>query len=303
MNSTNNRILIVDDNVDFTDLLRDKLELYDFDVEIENSSILALNRITEESYDLIICDINMPGIDGLELLERIKATGSTDIPVILVTADLRIDYAMKAVRLGASDFISKPIDANSLIRSINMQLSQLEDKKAENKKVIKDILQAMSFSFRFSPAKSSKKVIAQSVMAYISSVFPLPAGRYNILQLCLDEMIENAFIHGTFSLTNEQRALEHNNYLALLEELKKDESLQDKYIDIDVELKNKDDVITIAVTDQGDGFNYKPYMDNDESELNLDATGRGINFIKILTDVLEFDNDGRTIKITKHLKN
>ena len=303
MESVNNRILIVDDNVDFTDLLRDKLELYDFNVEVENSSILALNRITEESYDLIICDINMPGIDGLELLERIKATVNTDIPVILVTADLRIDYAMKAVRLGASDFISKPIDANSLIRSINMQLSQMADKHSENKKIINDILHDVAFSFRFYPVKSNKKVIAQSVMSYISSVFPLPAGRFNILQLCLDEMIENAFIHGTFGLSNEQRALEHNNYLALLEEMKKEESMQDKFIDIEVMLCNKDNTISISVTDQGDGFNYIPYLENEESELNLDATGRGINFIKILTDVLDFDNDGRTIKITKNLKN
>ena len=105
------RILIVEDNPMNMELTQDLLEFYGFDVIQAEDGIKALECLAESKFDLILLDMQLPKMDGLELLERIKKNPATaDIPVIAVTA-----HAMKGseeyfMEMGCVDYISKPID-------------------------------------------------------------------------------------------------------------------------------------------------------------------------------------------------
>jgi DNA-binding NtrC family response regulator len=109
------RILVVDDEPDMRQLLKRSLEPdLDCTVETASSGEAALKILEESHFDMILADIKMPGMDGLELLERIKKE-YPDVTVLMMTAFGRIETAVEAMKRGAYDFITKPFDHDALI--------------------------------------------------------------------------------------------------------------------------------------------------------------------------------------------
>jgi DNA-binding NtrC family response regulator len=109
-------LLIVDDEPDMLTLLRRSLEPELgclVDTAVSGEAALEMIRTTE--YDLVLADIKMPGISGLELLDRIKKDYSEEVTVIMMTAYGHIDMAVEAMKRGAYDFITKPFDHDALV--------------------------------------------------------------------------------------------------------------------------------------------------------------------------------------------
>ena len=121
------RILIVEDNPMNMELTQDLLEFYGYDVIQAEDGIKALERLAESKFDLILLDMQLPKMDGIELLERIKKNPATaDIPVIAVTA-----HAMKGseeyfVEMGCVDYISKPIDIHRFRALIDKHIGEYQ---------------------------------------------------------------------------------------------------------------------------------------------------------------------------------
>lgn len=103
------RILVVDDELSIRISLGDLLRRDGYQVEVAESAESALEMLKTQSFDLLIVDVKMPGIDGLEMLERVKED-DPDIPVVMMTAYGSIDSAVRAMRMGAYDYVVKPFD-------------------------------------------------------------------------------------------------------------------------------------------------------------------------------------------------
>ncbi len=95
-----------------------------------DNPIKALEMVKAEKYDVIFSDVVMPTMNGLELLEKIKAAGVTT-PVVMMSGQAHIEMAVKATRLGALDFLEKPISTDKLLLTVQNAL-QLERLKQEN---------------------------------------------------------------------------------------------------------------------------------------------------------------------------
>jgi DNA-binding response OmpR family regulator len=107
----NKQIALIDDSSPFCLLVRQIFEhQYDVDTFAAATDFLAVtSRISH--YDLIILDINLPGIDGLEALSKLKSMPETaSIPILLLTGDARKDTVVRGIKLGAQDYMTKPID-------------------------------------------------------------------------------------------------------------------------------------------------------------------------------------------------
>jgi DNA-binding NtrC family response regulator len=117
-------ILIVDDEQDMLDLLRRSLEP-DLDCRVEpaSSGKEALKRLAGESFDLVLADIKMPGMDGLELLEIIKRK-NPEQTVVMMTAFGQIETAVAAMKSGAYDFITKPFEHDALLLRLEKALER-----------------------------------------------------------------------------------------------------------------------------------------------------------------------------------
>jgi len=107
------KILVIDDDPSIRNMLAIVLKKSGFQVTCTESGKTSLEKLKKESFDLIISDIKMPDIDGIELLKKIK-TISPEIPVIMITAFASANDAVEAMKLGAEDYVTKPFSLDEL---------------------------------------------------------------------------------------------------------------------------------------------------------------------------------------------
>lgn len=131
-------ILIVDDEESVRDSLYNWFIEDGYRVECAENAKRALSMLESDSFDIILADIKMPGMDGLEMLRRIKLL-KTDSIVIVITAFATVDTAVQALKDGAYDYITKPFDPDDLshlIRNASKQISLTEENENLKKKVV-----------------------------------------------------------------------------------------------------------------------------------------------------------------------
>jgi len=117
------RILVVDDEPDICELLRQVLESQGYDATPETSAFGALERIAKQEFDLVLSDVSMGEMNGLDLCRYIGER-RPGMPVILLTGRGNMDTVISALRLGARDFLTKPLDAESIATSVARTLQQ-----------------------------------------------------------------------------------------------------------------------------------------------------------------------------------
>lgn len=111
------RILIIDDEKSIRRTLREILEYENFKVDEAQDGLEGLTMAQKEKFDIILCDIKMPKMDGMEALEKLM-DAAVDAPVVMISGHGNIETAVEAVKKGAYDFIQKPLDLNRLLVTI-----------------------------------------------------------------------------------------------------------------------------------------------------------------------------------------
>lgn len=111
------RILLIDDEAAIRSALKEILEYESFEVKESSDGPSALKLLEKESFDLIFCDIKMPRMDGLEVLDKIREAG-WDVPVVMITGHGSVETAVEALKKGAYDFIQKPLDLNRILVTV-----------------------------------------------------------------------------------------------------------------------------------------------------------------------------------------
>ena len=120
------KVLLVDDDEEFLDVMSERLRNHGVDVSTSSSAIDALDLIDKELFDVVVLDLQMPGIDGIDTLQRIKEKRE-ELQVILLTGHATVEKAVESIKLGAMDFLEKPADFEILNEKI---------KKAKKKKML-----------------------------------------------------------------------------------------------------------------------------------------------------------------------
>ncbi|HOK51810.1 MAG TPA: sigma-54 dependent transcriptional regulator [Bacteroidales bacterium] len=118
-------ILVVDDERSIRNTLKDVLEYEKHTVELAEDGISALQLIQQKEFDLVLCDIKMPQMDGTELLEKIMQV-SPDTQVVMISGHGNIETAVESIKKGAFDFIEKPLDLNRLLVTIKNALDKTQ---------------------------------------------------------------------------------------------------------------------------------------------------------------------------------
>ena len=131
----NGKVLIVDDESAMCEMIAKHLKIREYEAETCTSPVAALERIRENSFDVVLTDVNMPGMSGIELCEQ-SAASRPDIPFIVMTAFGSLETAVEAIRAGAFDFVAKPIEMDLLMisleraikhRRLNEQIARLKN--------------------------------------------------------------------------------------------------------------------------------------------------------------------------------
>ena len=147
------RILFADDDAVLRKVIEFKLRQRGYEVTVAANGETALRKLNEEKFDLLLSDMKMPGLNGIELLERGRLV-QPDLKVILITAFAAVSQAVEAVKKGAFDYLTKPFEDEQLFVAIEKALKfrQLEDENRALKKQLKtrvaDRIVGVSQSFR-----------------------------------------------------------------------------------------------------------------------------------------------------------
>ncbi len=139
------KILIVDDDKSIRKTLRDILEFEKYEIDEAVDGVDCIVKIKQTGYDVIILDVKMPRMDGMEAIEKIQNIAA-DTPVVMISGHGNIDTAVEAVKKGAFDFIQKPPDLNRLLITLRNALdksSLITEKKVLQKKVSNSKVQEM----------------------------------------------------------------------------------------------------------------------------------------------------------------
>ena len=118
-------VLLVDDEDDLRRVMRDLLERQGFTVQEARDGVQALDEVDRHAPDIIVLDLNLPGLDGYGVLSHIRSRPATrDIPVVVLTAKGDEENEVKVFELGADDFLSKPFRARALAARLEAVLSR-----------------------------------------------------------------------------------------------------------------------------------------------------------------------------------
>lgn len=131
------RILVIDDERSIRNTLKDILEYEKYEVDLAEDGKKGLDLIRSNNYDIILCDIKMPEMDGIEVLQKIQIL-KPDVPVVMISGHGNIDTAVESIKEGAYDFIEKPLDLNRLLITIRNAMDKstlITETKVLKKKV------------------------------------------------------------------------------------------------------------------------------------------------------------------------
>ncbi|MDA9859571.1 response regulator, partial [Rubripirellula sp.] len=118
-------VLIVDDERAMCELVETTLQMSGYTAEWCQSADAALARLSEREFDVVLTDVRMPGVTGLELCQQINQS-RPDVPVVVMTAFGSLQTAVSAIRSGAYDFITKPVDMDLLTLTIERAIERRE---------------------------------------------------------------------------------------------------------------------------------------------------------------------------------
>lgn len=127
------RVLIVDDEEKFSDPLAERLTLRDYDVTTSQSGEDAVAKIKQYNYDVVVLDVLMPGMSGIETLSEIKKIKPLT-EIIMLTGHATVEAAIEGMKLGATDFLMKPCETEDLVAKIQ----KAHDRKAEQEERIRE---------------------------------------------------------------------------------------------------------------------------------------------------------------------
>jgi DNA-binding NtrC family response regulator len=162
-------ILIVDDEESITYLLKTEFEEQEFDVDTALNGAEAINLIQARTYDLVLLDVKMPRVGGIEVLKHIKEH-SPSTQVIMLTNVVDVKIAIETIKLGAYDFVSKPYDVDQLFATVRRAL--------EHRQLLieREVSQTGRPTIPIGESRTFKEVIANAIKVAASETFVLVQG-------------------------------------------------------------------------------------------------------------------------------
>ena len=288
------RILIVDDEPFNIEILLEYLEDtgYDLDTAEDGQAAWDKLRAAPGDYDVVILDRMMPRMNGLEVLARIKAHPELQsIPVILQTALAAQDEILEGIRAGAWYYLTKPFDEALLLSVLG---TAVEDRRRYRRMQEESHAAGRTFGlmcegrFRFQTLEA-----ARDIATVLANACPDP-GR---VVIGMSELLINAVEHGNLGITYDEKTV-------LREENRWDEEVARRLADpryrerwVEVHYRRTPEAVEVCITDQGEGFEWRKYMDMD-AERAFDTHGRGIAMSRMISfDHLEYRGCGNEVLV------
>lgn len=284
-------ILVVDDSLIerrlASGLLQQSLDCSTTEVD---SAEEALKYLQDTEPDIVLTDLHMPGLNGLELVERIR-DDSSSLPVILMTAKGSEDIAAQALKAGAAGYVPKKRLAQDLIPTVQRILTAAEQDRHHSRLMHNLTTGSLTFDIR-----NDLSLIPPLVLLIQEMLRSLPLGDESErlrVSVAVEEAIKNAVYHGTLEIGSAEveRPLDD-----LVAERLWATPYCNRNVRVTASISHEEAVFSIQ--DEGPGFDASPY---ENKSFDSDAlSGRGIRLMRTFMDEVVFSDNGRQLVLKKY---
>jgi len=295
-------VLIIDDDVAVLNMVSDALAQHGMQVHpfAEGTEAMALLERNEEPVmDLVLSDINMEGMDGFEVIHRVKAI-NPKLPVVLMTGQGSLDYAIRAMRMGASNLFQKPLSIRELVNSVFHLVSVHRELRMAEAGLRGLVQETRHFSFR-----SDELDIPSMVMHLTDRMVPLgfaSPGNLDVIAMAYHEALVNALEHGNLDMDSSLKGdfiTGQDTYAALLHSRLEDPVFAARRVEVFVSTTPEHYEVTIH--DDGPGFDFRKLTRIADDTLTKQC-GRGLAMIRMVMDEATHNEKGNQIRLVLHKK-
>jgi CheY-like chemotaxis protein len=257
-------ILVVDDEADVRETLSEMIGGLGYQVMAAENGAEALERIKTEKVDLVITDLSMPKMNGLELIVHAKRI-NPHIPIAVISAFGNVENTTFALTRGAFNFISKPFKI-SQVKELIRKGKRLRELALGTYALMEWVHSRTEMAFPSQPKLFSSAILFAIKECQWRGIED--ETRLENVAICLEELLSNAFVHGS----------------------RKDEKKQ-----IKVKMVFDAEKFVVSVKDEGDGFDGQNYLEKIRQEHESIPEKRGLFIVDFLMDELQFNKKGNEV--------
>jgi CheY-like chemotaxis protein len=286
------RILLVEDEPAVRGVLAEVLRHYGYELREAADGRNAIEFFAEQPAEIVITDVRMPGIDGLELLARIKKI-APETCVVIMTGYGGEDTAIQAIRNGASNYFKKPVNIPEFVYAVGV-LADLVRSRREH---------------RFDPRLLEMESRTVRIGNDLDAIYPVIRGLtenpaafgfdVEATRIALLEALTNAIEHGNLGITlaEKRAALSNGTLRELYARRAATPAGRDRTVRVEYELTPAR--ICYRVTDEGGGFDWRSLPDFSDPEHLLAGCGRGIVVMRLSMNEVAFNDRGNALTLIK----
>ncbi|MCA9411152.1 MAG: response regulator [Candidatus Omnitrophica bacterium] len=292
------KILIVDDEEDIRKLLATALTTINgYVVDTAEDGRDALQKMRQRRFDAVITDLRMPEMDGTRLLD-ISRNEFPDIPIIVITGFARLETAIEALQLGASNFITKPFRIPEIKDVIEKAIQRKRDHEIPRRTL--PCLVEENLVFHIPPTMEAKSgVIHYLTEKLVGAGICDESGKY-FVSVSLDEALTNSLFYGCLEVSSNLRETEEGNeeFNRLVHERMEMPEYRQRAITVEMCL-NPDEVV-YRITDPGPGFDAPDLSVTLPEPSDLSSLhGRGLLLMTCFMDEVYYNDSGNQITLVK----
>jgi CheY-like chemotaxis protein len=263
------------------------------------NGVEALAQIRENLPDLVITDLQMPQMDGLELVTSIRRDHPS-VPVVLVTAHGSESLAVEALDRGAASYVPKPQLADKLLNTVEKVLEL-----AQADRTYEDLINCLTRTeFTFSLALNAALIdpLVDLVQQMVGGVWLCDTTEKRRIGMALKEALLNALFHGSLEIHPRQMQqvldqVRSGKKVDLIKDPRSEPRFRDRRIFTDVQLST--DEIRFVVRDEGPGFDVRAVPKSHDPEALEPGRGRGLAIMRNLMDEVVFNESGNEVTMVK----
>lgn len=289
------RILVVDDSPVERRVIGGLLGTNpDWTVEFASDGAEALERCISHEPDLVVTDFNMPNMDGLQLLNKLKQRYPR-VPVIIATAAGSEELAVTALEQGAASYVPKILLARDLGRVADTVLSASQDRRQGDAILRALVRQELRFSF-----PSDRRLVRPAVSALQD--FGMQFGIFTERErtrvgVALEEGLLNAIVHGNLEVSSKLRDLDDGSYDKLIALRVCKSPYKDRRVEVLAKFSPEE--AEFVIHDEGPGFDVSKLPDPTDPENMARAHGRGVLLMRTFMDDVTYNETGNQVTMSK----
>lgn len=297
MQSAIPHVLLIDDDRAVISMISDALTHHGMAVHGFTEGKVAMDLLEDPNapqFDLVLSDINMEGMDGFDVIHRVKSINSS-LPVVLMTGEASLDYAIRAMRMGAANLFQKPITMRELVNNVFHLVGLHRELRLAASSLRGLTKETRHFSFR-----SDEMDIPSCVVHLTDRLVPMGfavASNVDVLAMAYHEALVNALEHGNLELDSRLKGdmfSVNDSYSELRKERISSEPYASRRIEVETEVTPER--YTARITDSGCGFDAKKNVNISEEALTK-SCGRGLGMIRMVMDEVAHNEKGNQIRM------